>query len=248
MKNLSDEEEEDSKTLMVSNNNSNKRKAKVKKDKNTENKKLLKGKIKSKINLPNKESININKISSNYIFKKIRNTYIISEDAEGNPILTIGPDWIYSSLLSIIITICFTFLFFKYNNFMPFYLIYSGIIIYAIFIFVHTKLFISNPGYPKKIDINLVKKKKKNYTYCSICNSWFYKNYGIKHCEICEMCIEKYDHHCIWIGKCIGKENFFLFFFFMVWIVMVFVYFIAAFVIVHNNIFEYQKQLKHKKI
>ncbi len=103
MKNLSDEEEEDSKTLMVSNNNTNKRKAKMKKEKNTENKKLLKGKIKSKINLPNKESININKISSNYIFTKIRNTYIISEDAEGNPILTIGPDWIYSSLLSIII-------------------------------------------------------------------------------------------------------------------------------------------------
>ena len=63
----------------------------------------------------------------------------------------------------------------------------------------------------------------------------------------CGMCIEEYDHHCDWVGKCIGKKNMSDFYFIMIWIVMVIVYFIAAFVIVHNNWFEYQRYLRYVK-
>lgn len=28
------------------------------------------------------------------------------------------------------------------------------------------------------------------------------------HCHECEICVQGYDHHCPWIGKCIGKGNF----------------------------------------
>lgn len=27
------------------------------------------------------------------------------------------------------------------------------------------------------------------------------------HCEICDVCVDGYDHHCIFIGKCVGGKN-----------------------------------------
>ena len=31
------------------------------------------------------------------------------------------------------------------------------------------------------------------------------------HCYYCGICIENYDHHCIWLSNCIGKNNIFTF-------------------------------------
>ena len=32
-----------------------------------------------------------------------------------------------------------------------------------------------------------------------------------KHCNVCQMCIATYDHHCPWLGTCIGEKNRLLF-------------------------------------
>ena len=211
--------------------NQNRKRVKFKKNKFSETKRLVKESDATK--------------KHNYICQKRRNTLIISMDDDGNPILSIGPDWYFYAILSTIITGGFLFLFIKFYQFVPLYLFISGFITYLLFIVVYTILFLSNPGYPERVDLNLVRKSKRNFMYCSECNIWVGKNSGIKHCHRCGMCIEKYDHHCDWISKCVGKGNINYFYFFIIWIVMVIIYFIAAFVIVHEKWFEYQRYLRN---
>ena len=35
-----------------------------------------------------------------------------------------------------------------------------------------------------------------------------YQPPGAMHCPDCNVCVEGYDHHCPWMGICIGKRNY----------------------------------------
>jgi palmitoyltransferase len=36
-----------------------------------------------------------------------------------------------------------------------------------------------------------------------------------RHCNTCDKCVERFDHHCPWINNCIGKTNHCVFYFYV---------------------------------
>lgn len=53
---------------------------------------------------------------------------------------------------------------------------------------------------------------KTHHVTLRFCNECFiYRPPRAAHCYICNVCVEKLDHHCPWLGTCIGKRNYRLF-------------------------------------
>ena len=56
------------------------------------------------------------------------------------------------------------------------------------------------------------------------------------HCDICGVCIERLDHHCPWLGTCIGKKNYKQFYLFLLSLfIEILLLFIMCILIMNNN-------------
>jgi hypothetical protein len=59
---------------------------------------------------------------------------------------------------------------------------------------------------------------KKYPSKCEFCNKIKYER--TSHCRVCKICVLRRDHHCVWIGNCVGMNNNQYFFNFCSWVVV----------------------------
>ena len=107
-----------------------------------------------------------------------------------------------------------------------------GFLIYFFF----NRCALINPGIVQKknIDIN-------NMEYCNICQVYYNEDKKVQHCKMCNICVEKMDHHCVWVGKCVGKNNIFSFYAMLASIGLVYLF------IIYLAFFQFSTKTKSKK-
>ena len=123
-------------------------------------------------------------------------------------------------VLHILIIFFVFFVLLPYFDSTFFGIVYVGISCLVFILYI--SLSFSNPGrmvnkeYKDILDI--VESGQEAEEFCPLC---LVKNkFRSKHCLICQICVDEFDHHCFWVGNCIGKDNYTLFFIFLIYILI----------------------------
>ena len=151
-----------------------------------------------------------------HLYKYVGRSLFIFLDRYDNPLFIIGPHWpmyiCLSSTFSIIMYLIYKKLWDKLS--FPMKLIET--ILFWTFIISYTYTSIINPGYPKNTIKRALGIPRDFYYFCENCKFYLNKCSYASHCFDCNICIENYDHHCVWTSHCIGKYNLYSFYIFTI--------------------------------
>jgi len=188
------------------NNNSNKKLLNIQKDSNNESSRNLtiNNLNNNDIDMEDDQTINIINPNIERVYNKVHPFLFINNE----PLILITSD-IYIFIFVFSITSFLSIIFYSIRDQKNIFMKVIFILVYLYYTITYILLMILNPGIPNnKSNIDLHELKRKYYQ-CTLCNSIVYKDneFITYHCRYCNLCIEKYDHHCNFVGKCIGKNN-----------------------------------------
>ena len=152
------------------------------------------------------------------------NMIMMCYNSSGEPLIAIGPHWPFTICMMLFMNMFIFFYFHFLKNYLNDTVRKVGLGISFIQILSYILIFLLNPGIPQK-DLwieNYFKNRNASssedidsYRICNICKIVRRNSDNTVHCEKCNICIKGLDHHCSWIGTCIGIRNYSLFFFFI---------------------------------
>ena len=168
------------------------------------------------------------KVKLRFCFKKLGHTLCLLSDKMGNPIIMIGPHWtMYIYFCGFIVT-GYSLFFYRFWEKLNLFFKFAGISSLSLYYLSYTGTFLLNPGYPERDENSLSGIPRTKFKYCNECKIWERVDRKISHCNDCGVCVEGYDHHCPWTGKCIGRKTIFLFNTFLYSILVVILFFLLA--------------------
>mmetsp|Transcript_4950 Transcript_4950/g.7452 ORF Transcript_4950/g.7452 Transcript_4950/m.7452 type:complete len:160 (+) Transcript_4950:766-1245(+) len=138
----------------------------------------------------------------------------------GQPLVSIGPNWPIA-----VFVVCFVVILAGvFQAFTSGVLSYIGI---GVFGFLELSfLMASLKDCGVVVGLNCSEEEDQ---FCELCGA--VKQFGTVHCRDCDVCVRKFDHHCVVTGKCIGAGNIKWFHAFLSSIMCGFLYLIIAIVL-----------------
>eukprot|EP00753_Platysulcus_tardus_P005357 PLAT13210.1.p1 GENE.PLAT13210.1~~PLAT13210.1.p1 ORF type:complete len:213 (-),score=40.16 PLAT13210.1:162-755(-) len=137
------------------------------------------------------------------------------------PVLVVGPDWIClcaTYFVVLVPALCYVLLVARYQDG---YWMLGTLVSLVVCVLSLTATACVNPGIvprnsaQQQLDSGIV---TDVLIFCRHCKS--YRDRGTRHCPSCNCCVEEYDHHCVWMGTCVGKRNLVAFYAFLFSITM----------------------------